>query len=364
MKQIDFLNNFADAIQYHEGWGTYQPNGQWVETVSVKNNNPGNIRFVGQTGVISGLGGFCAAPNFLAGRQLLVHDLELKLAKHDTIRAIISLYAPPTENNTEAYINSVVTWFRKRNFQVTSETSISYFLAHESTKMALIAIDDLFGMADWHSVQSSIDMCAAQMVDFAFSTRYVSRPIGQDDFYINSSPIGNLYAVKEDVTRSILAPLNEGQELNLVLYSAIKQGEAGGVQYGGEAVSFSELKTAFCNALFVGAPFAEITSRAMFHEFIHCLFTLTGVPDYLHVYLVQHTGYAANTITDLKVVYADIANQYKTGVMLVGQAQAVIATATANKNPENNSSIMQLLIAIGNAMAGWLGQKRSNTLQK
>lgn len=78
--------------------------------LGLRNNNPGNLR-----NGIAWLGGLPSASGFIKFRDLsyglraLAVDLSNKISrdKLDTITKIISKYAPPSENNTVAYINAV-----------------------------------------------------------------------------------------------------------------------------------------------------------------------------------------------------------------------------------------------------------------
>lgn len=79
--------------------------------IGLRNNNPGNLRpgllpWVGQTG---SNGGFCKFKDLSFGLRALAVDLSNKITSDglDTITDIISKYAPPSENNTLAYINAV-----------------------------------------------------------------------------------------------------------------------------------------------------------------------------------------------------------------------------------------------------------------
>lgn len=74
-------------------------------------NNPGNIRYspynqwVGQIGKHKGFAVFDEEYNGIRALIRLLHRY-LQMG-HNTIKAIISRYAPPSENNTDAYISYV-----------------------------------------------------------------------------------------------------------------------------------------------------------------------------------------------------------------------------------------------------------------
>jgi len=79
--------------------------------IGLRNNNPGNLRpslipWVGQTGSNSG---FCTFKDCSYGLRALAVDLSNKITSDglDTITDIINKYAPPSENDTQAYINAV-----------------------------------------------------------------------------------------------------------------------------------------------------------------------------------------------------------------------------------------------------------------
>jgi len=72
----------ASAIQAHEGWFPPGP-GNPAGSASYRNNNPGNLKYVGQGGAIgtSPLG-FAVFPDFASGRRALIRDIGAKLARH------------------------------------------------------------------------------------------------------------------------------------------------------------------------------------------------------------------------------------------------------------------------------------------
>jgi hypothetical protein len=76
----------------------------------IRNNNPGNIRsgsaWQGATGADSA--GFVIFKDSCWGIRALATDLTNKIKRGlTTIRQIITVYAPPSENNTAAYVAAV-----------------------------------------------------------------------------------------------------------------------------------------------------------------------------------------------------------------------------------------------------------------
>jgi hypothetical protein len=97
----------AQAIQKQEG---YAPG-----TLAYRNNNPGNLRFVGQPGATQGEGGFAKFATYDAGYQALQNQIQLDATRGTdaagkpvtTLAELIGSWAPPNENDTGAYIISV-----------------------------------------------------------------------------------------------------------------------------------------------------------------------------------------------------------------------------------------------------------------
>lgn len=77
----------------------------------IRNNNPGNLNYVGQAGAAkeSGANGrFAVFQTAEEGLRALGNQLRLYGTRGiNSVRAIISKFAPASENNTKAYINSV-----------------------------------------------------------------------------------------------------------------------------------------------------------------------------------------------------------------------------------------------------------------
>lgn len=75
-----------------------------------RNNNPGNIRmsdFSKRMGAIGSAGGFAVFPDEQTGATAVKQLLKTKNYANKTIAGAISRYAPPSENNTAAYNQSI-----------------------------------------------------------------------------------------------------------------------------------------------------------------------------------------------------------------------------------------------------------------
>ena len=98
------------------------------KSLAEENNNPGNLRFVGQKGATKGKGGFAKFENYNAGLVAMQKDLKAKQTGHsstglngnNTLLELISKYAPEKDgNNPVAYANTVA-----RQLGITPNTSI------------------------------------------------------------------------------------------------------------------------------------------------------------------------------------------------------------------------------------------------
>lgn len=74
------------------------------------NNNPGNLRYVGQSGATQGQGGFAKFSSPQAGFNALVNQIGLDASRGATLTSFIGKYAPSSENNTAQYIQQVSSW--------------------------------------------------------------------------------------------------------------------------------------------------------------------------------------------------------------------------------------------------------------
>jgi len=72
------------------------------------NNNPANLRFAGQSGATEGEGGFARFNSPQEGYNALLRQIELDKSRNLSVSKFINKFAPPTENDTNSYINFVV----------------------------------------------------------------------------------------------------------------------------------------------------------------------------------------------------------------------------------------------------------------
>jgi hypothetical protein len=291
----DIISIIADAIQNHEGWLV-------GEGTSYPNLNPGNLDFVGQAGAVAN-GRFAKFSTFYAGRQALENDIKAKLnAGIDTIKDLIDLYAPPIENNTNAYVVAVSQFFAWRNVSLTQTTPL-----HTLVLPAVVVIDfnDLYQPTDWHVLQQAVSQCATYMPQYAFVVRYTNANLNGSIIQMNQPLISATTSViSGGETASVLKTVNYGEPLNVLVYNgSVMQGHptpAGGCEY--QKITLSPT-SAISSVMYQGAAFVDPTARIIFHELIHELFDVTNQVDILHAYLITHSGYAENSADDLRAVY-------------------------------------------------------------
>lgn len=89
------------------------------------NNNPGNLRFVGQAGAVQGTGGFARFSSPVAGFNALKNQIKLDASRGKTLAQFIYKYAPPIENNTSLYLSQM-----ERALGVSQNTPISQIPTH------------------------------------------------------------------------------------------------------------------------------------------------------------------------------------------------------------------------------------------
>ncbi len=72
------------------------------------NNNPGNLRFAGQSGAVKGENGFAKFKTPADGVTALENQIKLDASRNLTLAQFVGKYAPPTENDTNKYIQDII----------------------------------------------------------------------------------------------------------------------------------------------------------------------------------------------------------------------------------------------------------------
>ncbi len=99
----DLIQRITNAIFRQEGMG-------------LDHQNPGNLRacpWLNGTEygkITASAGGFWVPTSRAQGIAGAAHVVALHIAEGDSLRKLISIWAPPSENNTEAYIQHVAGW--------------------------------------------------------------------------------------------------------------------------------------------------------------------------------------------------------------------------------------------------------------
>lgn len=76
---------------------------------AVRNNNPGNLKYAGQSGATGkDQDGFAIFENPEAGFNALYNQILLDSNRGHTLKSFITKYSPPSENPTNDYINFLV----------------------------------------------------------------------------------------------------------------------------------------------------------------------------------------------------------------------------------------------------------------
>lgn len=93
------IQDLANSIAQMEGWSV-------SGSLAQRNNNPGNIRYVGQAGATLGDGGFAKYPSSDAGFNALTTLINKRANQGMTLSSFINQYAPSSDNNdTNSYLN-------------------------------------------------------------------------------------------------------------------------------------------------------------------------------------------------------------------------------------------------------------------
>ena len=99
LKNVD-LNVISDKIEKFEG--------NAPDSLSVRNNNPGNLKFMNQPGAVKGDKDFAKFTDYKTGKNALMNQIKLDASRGHTVESFIYKYAPPSDNNpTDKYVDFV-----------------------------------------------------------------------------------------------------------------------------------------------------------------------------------------------------------------------------------------------------------------
>jgi hypothetical protein len=98
---MSLVDKIANAIAEQEGWFSGM-----ATALPRRNNNPGDLRASPwlTRPVVKGFVKFQSPAEGIAG---LYHQIALNIARGYTLTRLIEAWAPPTENNTSAYLAAV-----------------------------------------------------------------------------------------------------------------------------------------------------------------------------------------------------------------------------------------------------------------
>jgi hypothetical protein len=109
MKPSDPVALLACAIATQEGFFV-------TGTTPAVRHNPGDLRYASQLNATTpgwdgtGTPPIATFPNDAMGITALCRQLYLQVAQGQTVRQLISQWAPPNENDTSAYLQNILTW--------------------------------------------------------------------------------------------------------------------------------------------------------------------------------------------------------------------------------------------------------------
>lgn len=97
----DLLHRLVSAIATAEGFYANDPNAR-----PRRNHNPGNLTASPLTRLKDGVGGkgFVVFKSDAEGIAALYHQIAKHILRGESLRSMITLWAPPHENDTENYI--------------------------------------------------------------------------------------------------------------------------------------------------------------------------------------------------------------------------------------------------------------------
>lgn len=94
------IQDLFNAMANMEGWNV-------TGSVAQRNNNPLNLMYAGQVGATLGANGFAVFDSVADGTQAGLNQIGLNASRGQTLSEFLNIFAPPSTNNTNSYINYV-----------------------------------------------------------------------------------------------------------------------------------------------------------------------------------------------------------------------------------------------------------------
>lgn len=196
------VNNAQEAQAVHDS--------RLLGTRGMRNNNPGNLRAgFGQIG--TDYGGYAVFPSREAGynaaaRQLVgYHNAGL-----DTINAIVSKWAPASENNTQAYVSSVVQSMNQKGFNVGAFSKLNL----RDSGMLKALLDSMINHEVGNGAESYFTGSAYDtIIQRQAQNDWTSRVVTNNDRSrnVNVSQNITIYASNPEEVRRVIDPMNTAQ---------------------------------------------------------------------------------------------------------------------------------------------------------
>src|SRR3990167_1015973 len=150
MTQKRILDIFARAITKHEGLFPPSARNFWRGSRSYRNNNPGNLRYIGQAGSTGkDKQNFAIFKTFEAGYNALIRDIEAKFSGNtrtglnpkSTIQQFFQVYAPVEDSNDPwRYAMSVVRDLNEEGLKATVQMTLSQLLSLSKSELNILAV--------------------------------------------------------------------------------------------------------------------------------------------------------------------------------------------------------------------------------
>lgn len=136
--------------------------------IGLRNNNPGNLRpGINWQGAIGENGGFLVFQDIGYGIRAMATDIgnDIRLDGKNTIRKLVTEYAPPTENDTSQYISRMVSYTgfgADQAFPINADTLLKLIRGHIRVELG----DSYAKMITDTDIQGGIAMISQELQEY------------------------------------------------------------------------------------------------------------------------------------------------------------------------------------------------------